>query len=834
MTKDAARSRVWLALTLGVGLFVLMLVLLQPFVGAEAAALPAETTASQDDVVAGTSEGWQTVLNESFESGMGPGWTVTDTSAADGGEYTWGADAVEPGSPMTAAWSVGGGAQGANLTAGVDSYPDHVDSWMIYGPVDLAGAWDAYVQFSWWMGRDGSSPTADLSRAAAIQGLERVDARPSRGDWLGWCVLTDPNELATADCSYVSGGFDAWMRGAIPLEDYASASQAAAQPVWFAFRFLSDGDGRAGPGAFIDDVELRVNRGYRSFMPLVGTEVSTPTYEPPALVTNGGFEEAGDVFHRVRVLPAGGDPQEVNDTSIATPPGWLTWYYDQAGTWHKPQVESLATASEAVQARRVLHGDNATLLYTSYRKHHAGFLQQVEVRPGTQVRLEAWAHAWSNNGGGPAGREEDAGWSEGAGFNCFYAEEGDEGLTSDQENVAFSVGIDPTGGVDPGAETVQWGTGAHIYNCYHQVPTVTVEAQSQRVTLFLRSHNRWAFKHNHAYWDDVKLVEVDGDGKQSAWKYPVVAQGSKIGIHSIWNPGPDILGGSGGPDVSYPVVKAVDDLGWLAEVKERHPETLIIARLTSPVEGCHNVEDPATDLDEMANALMSHILNAISTDPSLREVVDYWEVANEPDPPGVDGDEGAGYRRLAELMIAAMERAEVYDLNLALFSPNAGTPEWVEMEAMVETGAFAHARAGGHILTVHEGTFATHDPQYGWGSSIGGDHPVVDGAGSLNFRYRYLYHLLEQRDEVIPLVVSEWYCGDEESATVETLINALKWYDSEASKDYYFWAALPFTLGPTSQWEHTNYRRVYEGGLIDYIIGIEDRENAPLPAHLGR
>jgi hypothetical protein len=77
--------------------------------------------------------------------------------------------------------------------------------------------------------------------------------------------------------------------------------------------------------------------------------------------------------------------------------------------------------------------------------------------------------------------------------------------------------------------------------------------------------------------------------------------------------------------------------------------------------------------------------------------------------------------------------------------------------------------------------------------------------------------------------VSEWYCGDEQSASTETLVDALKWYDGEASKDYFFWATCPFTLGPTSGWRHTDYERVYEHGLVDYMIEVQDRQNATPP-----
>ena len=45
---------------------------------------------------------------------------------------------------------------------------------------------------------------------------------------------------------------------------------------------------------------------------------------------------------------------------------------------------------------RVKEGDKATLLFSFYRIHDAGFQQQVEVEPGQLLELSAWGHAWSN------------------------------------------------------------------------------------------------------------------------------------------------------------------------------------------------------------------------------------------------------------------------------------------------------------------------------------------------------------------------------------------------------------------------------------------------------
>ena len=158
------------------------------------------------------------------------------------------------------------------------------------------------------------------------------------------------------------------------------------------------------------------------------------------------------------------------------------------------------------------------LLFTFFRKHDAGFLQQVQTAPGTRLRFTAWAHAWSNhNVVGHTECTDNGRCSCGVGEGSAFILEGQAPpLTGDSWNDAipnftFYVGIDPTGGVDPYADTVVWGRGAHIYNAHAQPPAVEVTAQANTVTVFLRSKTMWAFKHNDAYWDDAQLITVDGD-----------------------------------------------------------------------------------------------------------------------------------------------------------------------------------------------------------------------------------------------------------------------------------------------------------------------------------
>lgn len=370
-------------------------------------------------------------------------------------------------------------------------------------------------------------------------------------------------------------------------------------------------------------------------------------------------------------------------------------------------------------------------------------------------------------------------------------------------------------------DEVTTGMGKGFYLAHHDFE-YTFEATAKVMVVGFEVYHPWANANNGWFIDNVRLTKVEESGgeeppNQGGYGYPVIEKGSKIGVHAIRAGNTKVYAA----EVGFSVIKVVDDFGWVKDVYEQSPDTIFIGRRVWGGEGCQDVE--MMDEEDMvchAEEAIDKILRACDANPGLKDIIKYWEPYNEPDPPGADG-----YRALAELQKVTMDVAEDHDLKLALFSLNSGTPEWDEMEAMVETGVFARAREGGHILATHEGTFDTHDPLEWWPDTIPGS-PEVDGAGPLHFRYRFLYHLLEQRNEVIPLVVSEWYCGDEQSASIEVICDAMEWYDIQACQDYYVLGFCPFTLGPTGQWGHTDYDRFYRNGVTLWMKTTADEENA--------
>jgi hypothetical protein len=247
------------------------------------------------------------------------------------------------------------------------------------------------------------------------------------------------------------------------------------------------------------------------------TEDSNSVQDLEPSLGNPGFETPWEVgqSHRVLVIYPSGDNELSTRETIFTPPGWLTWFrtdfQSDPEALHEPVVEAARGNGEPDRS----HGGEWSIrLSTSWRRHDAGFVQQVPVIPGTALRVSAWAHAWSNHED-PDRPEEfpfpnDPSWSEGehVGWSRVAFRAGAPGLDEGDQNIIFQIGIDPNGGIDPFSENVVWGSGIHIYNDWASVPSATAVASEPLATVFLRSITLWPFKHNEAYWDDVTLEVV--------------------------------------------------------------------------------------------------------------------------------------------------------------------------------------------------------------------------------------------------------------------------------------------------------------------------------------
>lgn len=237
------------------------------------------------------------------------------------------------------------------------------------------------------------------------------------------------------------------------------------------------------------------------------------------MLRNAGFEAdwSEEQSHDCLLCVPGSAPERVERGNIFVPPGWLVWF-NHSETLAQPEVNDAWLEHDP---RRVHSGEKGIHLFTFGRKHDAGFLQQVSVPIGSTVLFGAWAQAWSNHKDrylpDDFPHPDDPKWSEGAGYeHLMLLDREVPELNGDPQNdavgnICFHLGIDPTGGTDPNASSVTWGTGGYSYNNFAPVPTVEAVAQSDTVTVFLRSTTLWPFKHNDVYWDDAELQVVSGD-----------------------------------------------------------------------------------------------------------------------------------------------------------------------------------------------------------------------------------------------------------------------------------------------------------------------------------
>lgn len=269
------------------------------------------------------------------------------------------------------------------------------------------------------------------------------------------------------------------------------------------------------------------------------------------------------------------------------------------------------------------------------------------------------------------------------------------------------------------------------------------------------------------------------------------------------------------------VVKGVDDLGFLAEVKAASPETVTIGRLSV------DPQDYGGEPEAAAAALVARQLPQLLNHP----YVDYWEGWNEPDP---NLDRMDWYARFEAERVRQLAQ---HGLRAAVGGFSTGVPELNEFELFVP--AVEAAKAHGGILSLHE--YAAPDLTFLYGDPLPG-YPTYADRGPLMFRYRWFYRdVLEPRGLVVPLVISEagidgilgnrpgpeglgWQ--DFQAFWVEqgwgpdgqtAFLNQLQWVDNEARQDPYVLGYALFTAGGGRAW--TTYELApFLPRLAEYIV----------------
>jgi hypothetical protein len=93
--------------------------------------------------------GAEIIETEDFEGVFpGSGWTLLDLSS-DGCEFLWDDDDYRPHGGSWAGWPANGGLDGLDPAGSM--HPPNMQSWMIYGPIDLSDATDAGTSFYLWL-----------------------------------------------------------------------------------------------------------------------------------------------------------------------------------------------------------------------------------------------------------------------------------------------------------------------------------------------------------------------------------------------------------------------------------------------------------------------------------------------------------------------------------------------------------------------------------------------------------------------------------------------------------------------------------------------------------
>lgn len=295
---------------------------------------------------------------------------------------------------------------------------------------------------------------------------------------------------------------------------------------------------------------------------------------------------------------------------------------------------------------------------------------------------------------------------------------------------------------------------------------------------------------------------------------------SKLSIHVIRNNDPAIM--EFVRRARPPVIKAVDDLGFLAEVKQVSPYTLTIGRIDN-VDQQYQGEPEQAARDYVAANLRQYLLNPY---------VDYWEGWNEPDPNIANM---FWYSRFEQERTREMAR---HGLKVAIGGFPTGVPEIPEFTYFL--GAIEVAMEYGGILTLHE--YGAPDMTFLYGSQLPGGYPRRADAGALTFRYRYFYRdILEPLGLVIPLVITEagvdgiinprpgpgglgwrdfqgyWVQQGWGIDGPSAFINQLAWYDAGVRQDGYVIGFTIFTAGAFGQWDSYNINDILPQ-LADYVL----------------
>jgi len=218
------------------------------------------------------------------------------------------------------------------------------------------------------------------------------------------------------------------------------------------------------------------------------------------LLQNSGCEEGA--HQKSRYWTPDGGPYFDEFDNIWPPIGWTAWWIDRLVNdgsppdqkTGRPEFHTL-TVPPFPDPVRLRSGEKFAKLHTFFRTHYAGWLQQVPVTASCAYQFSIYAHSWYS---GCSTKP-----------HTFPLLVDCRTPASDSHDI-LQVGIGPGGDEQsPLSDKIIWGEPVEIYGGYAQPLVVEAAAQSDVITVWLRSWTNYALQHGDVYFDDAKLVEVE-------------------------------------------------------------------------------------------------------------------------------------------------------------------------------------------------------------------------------------------------------------------------------------------------------------------------------------
>lgn len=284
-------------------------------------------------VVTNNDTSWHRVIREDLEGTFPPpGWALHDFSSTDGGEYFWGQRDCKALSGGYSLWAGAGGLDGSSLTCG-ETYANNLFTWLIFGPLDLAQATDAELQFDLWADVEGDM--GDLVDVifwgASINGGDSFD---------GWALAGQTGD---------------WVPEELDLSNVPGLGNLTGQPeVYIAWVFRSNGNNPvAYDGAFVDNVA-------------VWTYTNPPPTPPPMPLT------LPITRHTTLADFAGGRSHDGTIVAVDQGDGALALaaQANSPGTWERlPSLPARLVSFAAVAAKGHLFVIGGLSYETAYQHH---------------------------------------------------------------------------------------------------------------------------------------------------------------------------------------------------------------------------------------------------------------------------------------------------------------------------------------------------------------------------------------------------------------------------------------------------------------------------------